>query len=246
MFLPACRIVVRAALDAPLANAKHGGVITPPAIAFESIENAPPLAAEEIHVWHVASEPAHGPVAKTAHAALARLLCAYAGLTRAPVIERAAHGKPFAPELPDLDFNLSHAGAHALLAFAREQALGIDLEHDERRVSLPEVARRFFAPAEAKALERLPVEQRQSAFLELWTRKEAVLKALGAGLQFGLSRVEFAVGRDGSVDALTYIGPEGGQASDWCLRPLRPASGLIGALAWRGPPRPVRAFRLAL
>lgn len=208
------------------------------------METAPRLADGEIHVWHVATEPDSGSVSIAAHAALARLLCTYAGLARAPVIERAAHGKPFAPELPDLEFNLSHAGAHVLLAFARGQALGIDLEHGERRVSLPEVARRFFAPAEARALERLPLERRQRAFLDVWTRKEAVLKALGAGLQFGLARVEFSVEQDGAVGALTHIAPEGGRAADWRLCPLQPAPCLIGALAWRGPARSVRTFRL--
>lgn len=219
---------------------------TPQSIAFESIDTAPQLAREEIHVWHLATKLGGAALTKAAHIALAQLLCTYAGLPHSPVIERAEHGKPFAPELPDLDFNLSHAGAHVLLAFARRQALGIDLEHDERRVSLPEVARRFFAPAEAQALERMPMERRQRAFLDVWTRKEAVLKALGAGLQFGLARVEFSVEEDGAVGALTHIAPEGGRAAEWCLCALQPAPGLIGALAWRGPPKTVRAFRLTL
>ncbi|MEO5626473.1 MAG: 4'-phosphopantetheinyl transferase superfamily protein [Dokdonella sp.] len=218
---------------------------TPQAIGFESIDTAPRLDGGEIHVWHIAADPGDGSVAKTAHAALARFLCFYAGLVRAPTIERAQHGKPFSPELPDLDFNLSHAGAHVLLAFARAQALGIDLEHGERQVSLPEIAHRFFAPAEAQALDRMSPARRQSAFLELWTRKEAVLKALGAGLQFGLARVEFTVEQDGAVGALAHIAPEGGCTADWRVLALRPAAGLIGALAWRGPQRSVRAFRLA-
>ncbi len=220
--------------------------MTPQSIAFESIETAPQLRAEEIHVWHLATELSGAEVTKAAHAAVARLLCTYAGWERAPVIERAEHGKPFAPELPELDFNLSHAGEHVLLAFARKQAVGVDLEYAERRVSLPEVARRFFAPAEARALEGVPVGRRQRAFLDVWTRKEAVLKALGAGLRFGLDRVEFAVEDDGAVGTLTRIAPEGGQAAEWCVCTLQPASGLIGALAWRGPPKTVRAFRLTL
>jgi 4'-phosphopantetheinyl transferase len=227
------------------AIAKHGGLDTPHAIPFESLDAAPRLAGDEIHVWYVRAGSHAAPIATAARTALEGLLCAYAGLARAPLIERGAHGKPFAPELPDLDFNLSHAGAHVLLAFAHKQALGVDLEHCGRRVSISEVARRFFAPAEAEALDRLPIEQRLHAFLDLWTHKEAVLKALGEGLQYGLARVEFALGRDGVVCGLARIAPESGSTMDWRLCPLQPAPGLIGALAWRGPHKAVRTFTLA-
>jgi 4'-phosphopantetheinyl transferase len=220
-------------------------VENPPAITVESPESAPPLADDEIHVWYFSADLGSATVGAAARAMLERLLCIYATLPLAPAIERAAHGKPFAPALPDLDFNLSHTGAHVLLAFARRQALGIDLEQIERRVSLPDIARRFFAPAEAEALERVPSTLRQRAFLDVWTRKEAVLKALGEGLQFGLARVEFPVACDGQVGALVHIADEGGYAADWHLCPLQPAPDLIGALAWRGRPRTVRAFRLA-
>jgi 4'-phosphopantetheinyl transferase len=215
------------------------------AIAVDSQDAAPRLAAGDVHVWYLQADDAdRGGIGQFARGALDRLLCAYAGRAQPPVIERGDHGKPFAPDLPDLDFNLSHAGAHVLLAFAHGQALGVDLEHGERRVSIDVVARRFFAPAEADALERLPVAIRQGAFLRLWTHKEAVLKALGAGLQFGLARVEFALDADGEIGAMTRLAPEAGPVAEWQLVPLQPAPGLIGALAWRGAPRSIRAFTL--
>lgn len=213
-------------------------------LAFEPCSRPPPLGAGEIHLWFFSTDPASGAraVAAAARAALEELLGAYAGSPQPPRIARRAHGKPYAPEWPDIEFNLSHAGPHVLIAFARGQALGVDLERRDRRLSLEDIARRFFAPAEARALERLDPALRPAAFLHLWTHKEAVLKALGAGLQFGLDRVEFALGEDARVAGLRRLAPDAGAIAEWRLRALEPVPGLSGALAWRGPPHAVRGF----
>ncbi|MGH8173311.1 MAG: 4'-phosphopantetheinyl transferase family protein [Rhodanobacteraceae bacterium] len=167
----------------------------------------------------------------------------YADLDRAPEIQRGEHGKPFAPELEGLDFNLSHARNHVLLAFARNQPIGVDLERLDRVLAVDELARRFFATTEANALDAIDPAQRPGAFLHLWTCKEAVLKAIGAGLSFGLGRVVFELLPDGSPGRLCEVASEVGSATDWCISRLEPAPAFTGALAWNGPPRKVRAFR---
>lgn len=236
---------MRPPLDGAGRGAKHGGMSD--ALAFEPCATPPPLGAGEIHLWFFSTDPASGAraVAAAARTALEELLRAYASSAHPPQIARGAHGKPYVPEWPELEFNLSHTGPHVLIAFARGQALGVDLECRERRLSLDEIARRFFAPAEARALEALDPALRRAAFLRLWTHKEAVLKALGAGLQFGLDRVEFALGADARVAGLRRLAPDAGAIADWWLRALEPLPGLSGALAWRGPPHAVRAFTRA-
>ena len=216
------------------------------ATPFVARASAPPLGAGEIHVWSATVESALSPheIGEAAQLILARLLCSYSDLTQAPEIERSAHGKPFAPSLPDLDFNLSHAGPDLLLAFARTQTLGVDLERRDRRASIAGIAGRFFAPREARALAALPPARQRDAFLRLWTHKEAVLKAIGYGLQFGLHRVGFSLDPNDQVDALMEAAEELGAPSQWCLRRLDPGPGLLGALAGRGAERRVRAFRL--
>jgi 4'-phosphopantetheinyl transferase len=212
---------------------------------FEARASAPPLEAGEVHVWLLDSAQVHPrATAASARDALRRLLHAYAGGSAPPAIERDARGKPYAPDFPDIQFNLSHAGAHVLLAFARDQALGVDLERADRRLSLAGIARRFFAADEARALESLPEAIRLQAFLRLWTHKEAVLKALGCGIGFGLDRVEFALHADGEIASLRRISPDAGTPAQWQLRRFDPAPGLPAALAWRGPPRYVRTFSL--
>jgi len=213
--------------------------------AFERRAQPPTLGMHEIHVWSLQLDAAADARTRSAaiDAARARLLGVYASVSGNPLIERGAHGKPYAPALDGLEFNLSHAGHHALLAFARGQPLGVDLERCDRRPPPAELARRYFTRAEADALERVPEELRQRCFLQLWTQKEAVLKALGRGLSFGLDRLAFTIG-DGAVGHLREIAAEGGAVEQWQLRRLRPGPGLIGALAWHGADRAVRAFAL--
>src|SRR5438876_41211 len=49
---------------------------------------------------------------------------------------------------------------------------------------------RFFSPREAASFQSLPRLQKAEAFFNLWTRKEAWLKATGEGITRWLNRVE--------------------------------------------------------
>lgn len=215
--------------------------------AFVRLDQPPPLGEDDIHLCRLALAETATPrdVATAARAMLDRLLRHYTGSAVAPEILRGPHGKPHAPSAGGIEFNLSHSGPYVLLAFARGQALGVDVERRRRRLSLLALARRFFAAEEAEALAALPEPDRPACFLQLWTRKEAVLKALGEGLNFGLHRLTFAIDATGSAGALQRIAQEAGPVADWQVRALAPAAGLVGALAWRGAERGVCAFELA-
>jgi 4'-phosphopantetheinyl transferase len=98
------------------------------------------------------------------------------------------HGKPeIDPTLQpsrSLQFNTSHSGEMALLAFSWDGAIGVDLEaprsmSDSQIIKL---ARRFFLAPEVDALERCDVQDRSALFFRYWTCKEAYLKATGIGL----------------------------------------------------------------
>lgn len=107
-----------------------------------------------------------------------------------------AHGKPFAVlagEAVAVSFSLSHGGGMAGVALAAQGdlPLGLDLEARGRRIS-PEIARRYFAPAEIAALEALPGAGRAEALVRLWTLKEAFVKATGRGLGGGLDGFAFS------------------------------------------------------
>ena len=97
-------------------------------------------------------------------------------------------GKPQLLE-PDWHFNISHSGSLLALAFGNQGPLGIDVE--SRRLSSAQIqrlARRYFATDEQI---RLSQTDNSDRFLQLWTIKEAVLKAHGGGIANNLNAVHW-------------------------------------------------------
>lgn len=88
------------------------------------------------------------------------------------------------PNLPgtSLATSLSHSGPVALVAVGVVRMLGVDLERWPPRIALDELLPAICTPGEAKVLGRLSPGPRERALLQLWTRKEALLKAFGTGL----------------------------------------------------------------
>ena len=172
---------------------------------------------------------------------LRRLLASYLDCVIGQVrMERDEHGKPRLVEAP-LEFNLSHSGGRLLVALSRAQSLGVDLETPRRDRPVLELARRWFDPLEATALAALPEAERQATFLRQWSCKEAVLKALGRGIGFGLDRVAFDMDAAGNTLRLRRLDGESTPAA-WHIVRLHPATGCVGALAWRGLARTIRAW----
>jgi 4'-phosphopantetheinyl transferase len=93
----------------------------------------------------------------------------------------AQHGKPRLPDHPELDVSVSHTGGHVAVALARGPRVGVDVERI-RDIDVNELARSAFASYEAAELAALPAAERTTAFFDLWTRKESIVKALGTGI----------------------------------------------------------------
>lgn len=102
------------------------------------------------------------------------------------------HGKPhLGPPYHDLHFNLSHCHDLALVVLSRSGPVGIDLEPASRADSLLGCEFSFCHPAEIVSLPSLP-DARADALLDLWTSKEALLKALGTGMSLAPDSVSLA------------------------------------------------------
>lgn len=98
------------------------------------------------------------------------------------------------PAARGLRFNLAHTRGLVCCALTREQPIGVDAECRRRLCDARAIAERFFAPAEAAAVAAAGAPGsagEASAFLDLWTLKEAYVKALGLGLSMGLDRFAF-------------------------------------------------------
>jgi 4'-phosphopantetheinyl transferase len=233
-------------LDQRRASRKHDGMLVLDSTAFRIVERAPDIDDHSIHVWFSEHEPNASPRSADANATarvlLAPLLIHYPHMADV-VLDRTVHGKPFFDPARSMHFNLSHSGDRALVALAHNQSIGIDVEHCGRRRSVLALAQRFFCASEFAALAALPEAQQQLAFLRLWTCKEAVLKALGRGLAFGLHRLEFALDPLGAPTHLRAIADDGDDVADWHVVALQPAPGYLGALAWHGADRQVLGFR---
>jgi 4'-phosphopantetheinyl transferase len=135
---------------------------------------------------------------------------------------------------PDFDFNLAHSGDLALLALS-SRTVGIDVEQLREIPNGLEIARRFFSPREVVALKHLTENERRGGFVNAWTRKEALIKAVGAGLgALEETEVNLAPG-----ETPTVLSAPGG-AGAWQLFHLEPSAGFVGALAVQAAPPCVR------
>ena len=150
-----------------------------------------------------------------AHALLRLTLSRYGD--RAPDswrFDKDAGGKPFLvdPGAFRASFSLSHARGMVACAVTTAGDVGVDVECTDRSVSVFAVAARFFAPAEAACLERLDYDAQPGGFFDLWTLKEALVKALGTGLATSLASLAFTVDAGGriSLDAPSEVA-----ALDW-------------------------------
>jgi 4'-phosphopantetheinyl transferase len=191
---------------------------------------------DEIHVWCLDYQP------QQRREPLRAVLGAYLGIDGDRVVlTDGEHGRPALAHDQSLGFNWSHSGGHALIAIGREIAPGIDLEQLRPRPRALEIAKRYFTDDETSALAALAANTRHAAFLELWTAKEAVLKALGRGLAFGLDRLSVT----STIDRLTLQRLEGEDVQAWQLQRLPVDATLVAALAWRGDARRIRLGTLA-
>ena len=111
-------------------------------------------------------------------AALRRTLATLRGCDPAALpLETGVNGKPFLPHGPE--FNLSHSGPVALFAVA-DFPVGVDVE--AMRSVDDGLAGLVFTDAEQAYYRGLPAEQREAAFFRGWTRKEALIKAVGGSI----------------------------------------------------------------
>jgi 4'-phosphopantetheinyl transferase len=156
-----------------------------------------------------------------------------------------AHGKPTVAGHP-IQFSLAHSGELAVLAVGGVDPVGVDVEELGQRVEVETLSRAALVYEERRELAQLPPERRHRALLTYWTRKEAVLKAVGDGLSTRPTRVSVTppTARPRVLDGpATWGGVRAIHLVD--LNPAGPYVGALASLAGR-PPRVVERDGAAL
>ena len=161
-------------------------------------------------------------------------LAAYLGCSTQAVT--FCYGQFGKPELGDptwrsrLSFNLSHADELAVLAVASGALVGVDIERI--RPLADGFADYSFAADELAALRALPERYRLAATFACWTRREAYVKAIGAGLSCPVD--SFAVSVDPFSPArLLRVNASPAELASWTLAELSVRAGYAAAVAVR-------------
>ena len=158
------------------------------------------------------------------------------GLRGKPEIDQPAEART-------IRFNVSHRGALALYAFGREGEIGVDIEYLRDVPEALDDCANHFTPDETRLLEQAAAGgSGRECFFRLWTRKEAVIKAVGTGLSMPLD--EFDVSSQLLADDMwRKIHVPARPDADWSVRDLPVADEYLAALCIAGEPVELRFFR---
>jgi phosphopantetheinyl transferase len=180
----------------------------------------------------------------TARAALRRVLgdvlqCA----PDAVMLVTKSNGRPALHEVhgSSVDFNVSHSGAVAAIAWSHTGRVGVDVEvHDARR-GLRELVPAVMSVAERDRLARQPDDESFSvAFYEFWTRKEAIVKGIGVGISADLTAIDVA---ELAADGLVVV--PSAEPSQWRLVTTSVGRGVTLSVALAGCAGPIQIGPMA-
>nr|WP_165360928.1 4'-phosphopantetheinyl transferase superfamily protein [Candidatus Chloroploca sp. Khr17] len=235
----------------------------------------PELGAHQIHIWRAGLEVSATTLAAlwrllssdeierarrfvferdrrryvAARGVLRLLLAGYTPYAAGDLVFRyTPEGKPSLVQPGDiatLTFNLSHSDAWAVYGFTRQGRIGIDIEYCRALNDLRQLATSIFSEQELAALDAVPVSRRQAAFYAGWTRKEAFVKALGAGLSYSLQSFDVSL-TPGEPARMLHVHADPAAALRWHLVAFTPAPNLAGAVVAEGRPLDVSFWHFPL
>jgi len=139
---------------------------------------------------------------------------------------------------PPLRFNLSHTEGLVTCAITRAADVGIDVEYGGQPVraeDLAAIAAAHFAPVELAELARLTGIAWRHRFFDIWTLKEAYIKAQGKGLSLPLQQFALRLQPGGPVPIQLDADSAPDPCQDWGFALLRPTQSHHLAVAVRCP-----------
>lgn len=133
----------------------------------------------------------------------------------------------------DCFFNLSHSHGEFLIAIG-DAELGIDIEHINHNFAYQDIASNYFSADEVAFISR--TQNPAEAFFLLWTRKEALLKACGTGIDDNLPAMPALDG--------THNLPADYQNISWLTESFYTDKGFMGSITYPSPNNTISFSRL--
>ena len=122
------------------------------------------------------------------------------------------HGRPELAGL-ELRFNLTHTKGLVGCIVTRSMDCGVDAEAIDRRADHELLSRKVFTETEQAAFLAAPASERYVRFFQMWTLKEAYIKARGLGMALPLREISFDLT---AAEPTASFGPNvGDTGNDW-------------------------------
>ena len=118
-------------------------------------------------------------------------------------LEYNEYGKPYL-ELTEIKFNISNSYNFLLVGITMGNELGVDIEKFRSNVEFDKLVERYFTKNEKDFFTTLSETKKEVFFFDLWTMKEAILKATGLGMRLPLNSFEFPLEENDELVHITY------------------------------------------
>ncbi|GAB3929079.1 4'-phosphopantetheinyl transferase family protein [Larkinella terrae] len=135
----------------------------------------------------------------------------------------------------DWHYNVSHSGGWALIALSKT-AVGIDIEKIDRDFQFRDILSESFTPQERVFIEQSP--DPRARFYQLWTRKEALVKATGRGIDEHFKQIPSQEGTH------TVDNQQIGSSDRWIISSFDVTEEYAAAVAYESPERVADFYEL--
>lgn len=190
------------------------------------------LPEHQLHIYSGQTQPRG--VKTLARQCLKELLAAYTNINvNALHIESSLNGKPVCKQFPAIQFNIANANNVFVVAFVRNSRVGIDLEELARTVDVKMLADFLLSEKERTIFYSTDEYFHREQLINIWTRKEAFVKAYGCGMSFPLQQFEvsFLPAEIARVEATHWREAE---RNEWYLHSFDLLKSYRGAVAVHG------------
>lgn len=143
-----------------------------------------------------------------------------------------SYGKPLISEhqRSGIHFNYSHSGEFLIFAISKNIEVGVDIELVKDLPDMIDLAKNYFSEKELQHFHSLENKtDRVNFFYEIWTRKEALLKALGTGIIDDLRSINLMTLNNitGQPDLIYFLG------NSYIIDHIRTPENYISSIAYQ-------------